>query len=141
MKISLVDMDSSNSLKSNQFLLIIYFSFSTHFLTGDGGFIQSVMMGYAGLRYDSTSLLFNPIPGVLTPASQSIRLRNVLVRGKFSFDYTIDQQSLQFICSPTFENLICITDRQKKQWKINTNPLILNFKDIHLPIRVDLCDN
>ena len=74
-----------------------FFLVSTHFLTGDGGFIQSVMMGYGGLRYDDKSLLLNPTPGLLTPSTNSIRLRNLLVQGTYPFDYTVDQTSMNFI--------------------------------------------
>ena len=97
------------------------------------------MMGYAGLRYDEKSLLFNPLPGVLTPATKSIRLRNLLVRGTYPFDYTIDQSAVHFICPSLYENILCITDNQDNVWKITSNGLTLNFPDIHLPIRVDLC--
>ncbi len=114
--------------------------FSTHFLTGDGGYIQSVMMGYAGLRFDETSLLFNPLPGVLTPATKSIRLRNLLVRGTYPFDYAIDQSSMYFITSAIYKNILCITDDHGIQWKIVDDPLQLNFQNIHLPIRIDLCN-
>jgi hypothetical protein len=114
--------------------------FSTHFLTGDGGFLQSVMMGYAGLRYDEKSLLFNPLPGVLTPSTKSIRLRNLLVRGDYAFDYTIDQTSMYFITSNSYTNLLCATDQRGNQWKITTMPLTLRFTNVHLPIRIDLCD-
>ena len=113
--------------------------FSTHFLTGDGGFIQSIMMGYAGLRYDETGLLFNPLPGVLPPATKSIRLRNLLVRGMYSFDFTIDQFAIHLISFNTEENPLCAMDNDGKQWAINSQKLTLNFSDIRLPIRVDLC--
>ncbi|CAF1535077.1 unnamed protein product, partial [Adineta steineri] len=114
--------------------------FNTHFLTGDGGFIQAVMMGYAGLRYDEKSLLFNPLPGVVTPATKNIRLRNILVQGTYSFDYTIDESAVHFICSNLYENILCITDNDNNQWKITSNELSLKFQDIQLPIRVDLCN-
>ncbi|CAF0967714.1 unnamed protein product [Adineta steineri] len=114
--------------------------FNTHFLTGDGGFIQAVMMGYAGLRYDDKSLLFNPLPGVVTPATKSIRLRNILVQGTYSFDYTIDESAVHFICSNLYENILCITDNDNNQWKITSNESSLKFQDIQLPIRVDLCN-
>lgn len=97
------------------------------------------MMGYAGLRYDERSLLFNPVPGVLAPASKSIRLRNLLVRGMYPFDYTIDQAAVHLISSNTDEHLLCITDNDGNQWQISSEQLTLNFSDIHLPIRVDLC--
>ncbi|CAF1685736.1 unnamed protein product [Rotaria magnacalcarata] len=113
--------------------------FNTHFLTGDGGFIQSVMMGYAGLRYDDKSLLFNPLAGSLTPATKSIRLRNVHVRGAYPFDFTINQNSVQFICSDVYDNMLCIIDNHKIQWNITSNQLTLYFQDIHFPLRVDLC--
>jgi len=96
-------------------------------------------MGYAGLRYDDKSLLFNPLPGVLTPATKSIRLRNLLVRGTYPFDYTIDESSMYFLTSEIYTNLLCITDNHGTQWQITTNQLKLNFMDIHIPIRVDLC--
>lgn len=117
------------------------FSFfdSTHFLTGDGGFIQSVMMGYAGLRYDEQSLLFNPLPGVLTPGTKSIRLRNILVRGLYPIDYTIDQYAMHLNCPKLYENILCATDNSDNQWKITSDKLILNFQDIYLPVRIDLC--
>ncbi|CAF4220657.1 unnamed protein product, partial [Adineta steineri] len=114
--------------------------FNTHFLTGDGGFIQVVMMGYAGLRYDEKSLLFNPLPGIITPATKSIRLRNILVQGTYSFDYTIDESAVHFICSNLYENILCITDNDNNQWKITSNELSLKFQDIQLPIRIDLCN-
>jgi hypothetical protein len=140
MQISLEDMDlSKKTIEYIHFFNHSILSSSTHFLTGDGGFIQSIMMGYAGLRYDEQSLLFNPLPGVLTPATKNIRLRNLLVRGMYPFDYTIDQFALHFICSDTYENLLCITDNRDQEWKITSNQLTLNFHDIHLPIRVDLC--
>ncbi|CAF4371306.1 unnamed protein product [Rotaria socialis] len=113
--------------------------FNTHFLTGDGGFIQSVMMGYAGLRYDDKSLLFNPLAGSLTPATKSIRLRNVHVRGAYPFDFTINQNSAQFICSDVYDNMLCITDNHNIHWNITSNQLTLYFQDIHFPLRVDLC--
>lgn len=97
-------------------------------------------MGYAGLRYDEKSLLFNPSPGILTPAAKSIRLRNILVRGSYPFDYTLDQNSVHFICSITYENMLCITDNSKTQWIITTIELTLDFQDIYLPLRVDLCN-
>ncbi|CAF3611118.1 unnamed protein product [Rotaria sordida] len=113
--------------------------FNTHFLTGDGGFIQSIMMGYVGLRYDEKSLLFNPLLGVLTPATKSIRLRNILIRGSYPIDFTIDQYSIHLICSHSYENILCITDDHNIQWNITSNELTLNFQDIHFPIRIDLC--
>jgi hypothetical protein len=114
--------------------------FSTHFLTGDGGFIQSVMMGYAGLRFDDKGILFNPSPGTLTPSTKSIRLRNVLVQGTYPFDYTVDQFSMNFITSDMYTNLLCITDKHGTKWKITNTELKLSFQNIYLPIRVDLCD-
>ncbi len=96
-------------------------------------------MGYAGLRYDEKSLLLNPLPGVLTPDTKSIRLRNLLVRGMYPFDYTLDQYAVHFICSDIYKNLLCITDNRDKQWTITSNQLTLNFNDIQLPIRIDLC--
>ncbi len=97
------------------------------------------MMGYADLRYDEKSLLFNPLPGVLTPSTKSIRLRNILVRGIYPFDYIIDQFAVHFICSEFYENILCITDNHDIQWKITSNQLTLNFDNIYFPIRVDLC--
>ena len=122
---------------TNNFNLILFFS--THFLTGDGGFIQAVMMGYVGLRYDEKSLLFDPVPGILTPATKHIRLRNVLIRGTYPFDFTIDQFAVHFSCSHPYENILCLNDNSETQWKIKSNPLTLHFQDIHLPIRIDLC--
>ncbi|UJR22365.1 hypothetical protein I4U23_025427 [Adineta vaga] len=113
--------------------------FNTHFLTGDGGFVQSVMMGYAGLRFDSKGLLFNPLPGVLTPSTKVIRLRNLLVHGTYPFDYILDQSSMSFMTSSIYTNQLCISDNLHSQWKMTSEPLKLNFADIHLPIRVDLC--
>ncbi|CAF1386310.1 unnamed protein product [Adineta steineri] len=113
--------------------------FNSHFLTGDGGFIQAVMMGYAGLRYDEKSLLFNPLPGIITPSTKSIRLRNILVHGTYSFDYIIDQTSMNFITSDINSNILCITDNRDNQWQITSHQLKLNFEDIYLPIRIDLC--
>ena len=133
-------MDLSKKLvESYASFSTLYLLFSTHFLTGDGGFIQSVMMGYAGLRYDEKSLLLNPLPGVLTPATKSIRLRNLLVRGMYPFDYTLNQHAVHFICSYIYKNLLCITDNLDKQWTITSQQLTLNFDDIQLPIRIDLC--
>jgi hypothetical protein len=97
-------------------------------------------MGYAGLRFDEKSLLFNPLPGVLTPSTKSIRLRNLLIRGIYPFDYTIDHTSMYFITSNIYTNLLCITDSHSNQWKITNNVLQLNFKNIYLPIRIDLCN-
>jgi hypothetical protein len=97
------------------------------------------MMGYAGLRYDEKSLLFNPIPGVLTPGTKNIRLRNILVQGTYPFDYTIDQFAVHFICPNVYADILCITDNRGDQWKITSDELTLNFQDIQLPIRVDLC--
>lgn len=94
------------------------------------------MMGYAGLRYDEIGLLFNPLPGVLTPATKSIRLRNLLVRGMYPFDYTIDQIAIHLI---SFDTALCAMDDNGKQWPINNQKLTLNFSDIRLPLRVDLC--
>lgn len=96
-------------------------------------------MGYVGLRFDEKSLLFNPTAGVLTPATKSIRLRNILVRGTYPFDFTIDQYAVHFICSDSYTNIMCITDDDENQWKITNEQLKLDFKDIYLPIRVDLC--
>ncbi|CAF3441285.1 unnamed protein product, partial [Rotaria sp. Silwood2] len=56
------------------------YGFNTHFLTDDHGFIQSVMMDYAGFRYDDKSLLFNPLSCILTPSTKYIRLQNLLIR-------------------------------------------------------------
>ena len=97
------------------------------------------MMGYAGLRYDAQSLLFQPTPGLLAPTTQSIRLRNVLVRGTYPFDYTIDETSMNFLTSDAYQHRLCITDNQSQQWNITNTPLKLSFQNVHLPIRVDLC--
>ncbi len=97
-------------------------------------------MGYAGLRFDEKSLLLNPLRGVLTPATKSIRLRNLLVRGIYPFDYTIDETSMDFITSNIYTNLLCVTDNQGARWNITNNQLKLNFLNTHLPIRVDLCN-
>jgi hypothetical protein len=96
-------------------------------------------MGYAGLRSDEKSLLLNPLPDVIIPARKSIRLRNILVRGTYPFDYTIDQLSVNFICSDLYTNILCIIDNRAIPWKITNNELKLNFSDIQLPIRIDLC--
>lgn len=97
-------------------------------------------MGYAGLRFDDKSLLLNPPPGLLTPSTSSIRLRNLLVQGTYPFDYTVDQISMNFITSDIYTNLLCITDNHSGQWKITNNSLKLNFQNIVLPIRINLCN-
>ena len=76
------------------------------------------MMGYAGLRYDEQSLLLQPLPGILTPSTKSIRLRNLLVHGSYPFDYTVDQSSMNFITSDTYIHQICVTDQRSTIWKI-----------------------
>ena len=96
-------------------------------------------MGYAGLRFDQQGLLFNPLPGVVTPATKSIRLRNLLVRGTYPLDYTVDTTSMHFLTTNQYTNILCITDSHRQQWKITNKELILHFQDIDLPIRVDLC--
>lgn len=97
-------------------------------------------MGYAGLRFDEKGLLFNPTPGFLTPATNNIRLRNLLVQGTYPFDYTIDQTSMSFITADAYTNLLCITDQHDNQWKITNNVLKLSFQTVSLPIRIDLCN-
>ncbi|CAF4333010.1 unnamed protein product, partial [Rotaria sordida] len=87
----------------------------SHFLTSADGFIQSVIMGYIGLRYDDKSLLFNLVPSILTLSTKYIRLRNVLVHGTYLFDYTIDQSSMYFIFSHIYTNLLGITDNYGSQ--------------------------
>lgn len=140
--ISLVDMDISKFSYSSRECINIHFVSisSTHFLTGDGGFIQAVMMGYAGLRYDAQSLLFQPQPGLLTAETESIRLRNVLVRGTYPFEYTIDRTSMNFLAFDPYQNLLCITDNQGHQWKITNTSVKLSFQTVNLPVRVDLCN-
>lgn len=97
------------------------------------------MMGYAGLRFDENGLLFNPLPGTLTPATKSMRLRNLLIRGAYPVDYTVDVSSVHFFTSTQYSNILCVTDHSGKQWKITSDGLTLNFEDIHLPIRIDQC--
>ncbi|CAF0861591.1 unnamed protein product [Rotaria sordida] len=91
------------------------YGFNSHFLTSADGFIQSVIMGYIGLRYDDKSLLFNLVPSILTLSTKYIRLRNVLVHGTYLFDYTIDQSSMYFIFSHIYTNLLGITDNYGSQ--------------------------
>ncbi len=97
------------------------------------------MMGYAGLRFDEQGLLLYPLPGVLTPSTKSIRLRNLLVQGTYPVDYTIDQTSMNFITSEMYANFLCVTDNRGSQWQITTTELKLNFQTTSLPIRIDLC--
>ena len=96
-------------------------------------------MGYAGLRFDEKGLLLNPLPGVLTPSTKTIRLRNLLVHGTYPFEYTLDRSSMSFITSNSYENLLCVSDNLRNQWTITSEQLKLDFADIQLPIRVDLC--
>lgn len=117
----------------------VVFSISTHFLTGDGGFIQSVMMGYAGLRFDEKGLLFDPLPGVLSPATKAIRLRNLLIRGTYPIDYTIDASAVHFVTSSEYTDLLCVTDTRGHQWRITTTQSTVPFEDISLPMRFDSC--
>lgn len=117
---------------------MIVFS-STHFLTGDGGFIQAVMMGYAGLRFDEKGIMFNPLSGVLTPASKSIRLRNVLVRGTYPFNYAVDYDGVHFQTTTVNNDVLCVTDKLHQKWTISSHGLDLSFEEISLPIHVDLC--
>ncbi|CAF3636945.1 unnamed protein product, partial [Rotaria sp. Silwood2] len=84
------------------------------------------------------SLLFDPLLGVLTPSTKNIRLRNILVRGSYPFDFTIDQYAIHLICPYSYENILCITDNHNIRWNITSNQLTLNFQDIHFPIRIDL---
>ena len=97
------------------------------------------MMGYAGLRFDENGLLFNPLPGTLSPPTKSMRLRNLLIRGTYPVDYTVDKSSMHFSTSDQYSDLVCLSDYSGKQWKISSDELTLNFQDIHLPIRIDQC--
>ena len=97
------------------------------------------MMGYAGLRFDEKGLLFNPLPNVLIPSTKTIRLRNLLVHATYPFDYTLDRSSMSFITPSRYENLLCVSDNLHSQWRITSEQLKLDFADIQLPIRVDLC--
>ena len=97
------------------------------------------MMGYAGLRFDEDGIFFAPLPGVLTPASKAIHLRQLLIRGTYPFDYTLDSIGVHFVTSNLYSNILCVTDQLQYQWKINSIPLDLEFEQISLPLRVDLC--
>ena len=96
-------------------------------------------MGYAGLRFDENGLLFNPLPGTLTPATKSMRLRNLFVRGTYPVDYTVDATSVQFSTARQYSDILCLTDHGGKQWKVTSDGLKLNFQDIDLPVRLDQC--
>jgi trehalose/maltose hydrolase-like predicted phosphorylase len=80
---------------------------NTHFLTGDGGFLQALINGYGGLRIviDGLRLLQPTLPdsvGTLT-------LRHVAWRGgKFTFIITQDMQVLNAIEGPS--TTLCLID-------------------------------
>lgn len=52
-----------------------------YFLTGSGGFIQSLVYGFTGLRIRDKGLV-DAYPPVLPPGWQSLTLRNATFRGQ-----------------------------------------------------------
>jgi hypothetical protein len=139
-QISSAVMDSSTIIDSVVVDRDRYCLFSTHFLTGDGGFIQAVMMGYAGLRFDEKGLFFHPQPGLITPATKAIRLRNLMVRGVCPVDYTIDVSSIDFRVNAHDANRLCVSDDRMRRWIIMDEPLYLRFDEVTLPVRLDFCN-
>ncbi|CAF1032489.1 unnamed protein product [Didymodactylos carnosus] len=114
--------------------------FNSHFLTGDGGFLQAVINGYAGLRFEANRLVFNPLPGVLTAETNSIRLRNILLQGTYPFHYTVDSYGIKFRIDDIFMEKLCVTDSNQNKWTIPTgDELKLEFDKISLPVIVQLC--
>ncbi|HEY8010211.1 MAG TPA: glycosyl hydrolase family 65 protein [Rudaea sp.] len=62
-----------------------------YFLTGSGGFLQSLIFGLSGLRLEERGLVEAYAP-VLPPEWKSLTLQNVTFRGK-RFDITIDRDT------------------------------------------------
>jgi trehalose/maltose hydrolase-like predicted phosphorylase len=62
-----------------------------YFLTGSGGFLQSLMYGFTGLRIEARGLVA-AYPPVLPPSWTSLTLRNIGFRGKH-YDITVDRDA------------------------------------------------
>jgi len=68
---------------------------AVNFLTGAGGFLQQVVFGYTGLRFDESGLraAFRP---VLPSRITRLVLRNVAVRGR-RYDIVVERDSARFV--------------------------------------------
>ena len=68
---------------------------AVNFLTGAGGFLQQVIFGYTGLRFDESGLraAFRP---VLPSRITRLVLRNVSVRGR-RYDVAVERDTVRFV--------------------------------------------
>ena len=72
-----IQTESTSTVPRYQILLGLLLEVSTNFITGMGGYLQSVLFGYGGLRMHSDRVDFNctPIPDTT----------GFTVRGKYKF--------------------------------------------------------
>lgn len=62
-----------------------------YFLTGSGGFVQSLIFGLSGLRIEAQGLV-QRYPPLLPPTWKSMTLQNITFRGQH-YDVTIDRDA------------------------------------------------
>ena len=69
---------------------------ASNFITGAGGFLQSLIYGYTGLRIYAMYLEINPV-GILPPRSTKMTLKGFKYLNT-KFDFSLDSDSYEITC-------------------------------------------
>ena len=69
---------------------------ASNFITGAGGFLQSLIYGYTGLRIYPLYLEINPV-GILPPKATKMTLKGFKYLNT-KFDFSLDSDSYEFKC-------------------------------------------
>lgn len=113
---------------------------NTHFLTGDGGFINAVVAGYAGLEQGRDLRLHPPV----LPEGDiaGLRLRNLQFRGA-SFTYYVSATgSMELTASAKSSGVLCLYDGGLHgPWRLTTTTLVFKTADFGFPGHLKLCSN
>ena len=100
---------------------------NTHFVTGDGGFLQALVYGYGGLRVEEEGLRL--LPPTLPERVGSLVLRNVVWRGCIlSLIVAPATQTLVATsCASSSATMLCLVDALGGQQGLVVGGLALNL--------------
>lgn len=115
---------------------------NTNFITGAGGWLQNIIYGYAGLRYEQDGTLsinqLTLLPGGIT----SVKLKGINL-GKSRFNMLYNSSSVMFEASSSFIDYKSSDNLQvaDASGNIYSFPVMFNSIEEHVPFVVSLLES
>ncbi|CAG5116720.1 unnamed protein product [Candidula unifasciata] len=105
----------------------------TNFITGMGGYLQSVLFGYGGARLHDNNMTFNPR---LIPGTTAVKFTGINYRGcNFDVHYTKDTMTVTLTAIMPGHRSLDILFEDKINWQEMMNGQNINARRQHFIIR------